>query len=258
MVVDVATLVAVAVIVVVTVVVAVVMVVVMVAVVIMVVVVVAAEVLDVVVVVVMAVVVVMVVVMVVVVVVVVTVAVVVMVCHDHSDCHGRGCGCGRGIPPIYGPISNRKTRVRYKTHKITQTATALAQRCTSWCRQLRACVQTPDINPRGILCLLDGLGGAPKACFASSFSGSAASNNTPPTMGIAVALSPIATTIPLRWRRMMARSKARDLVRQFGWSAANQVDNNVADMAIPLAPLNLRRDSMASVAAKRVMSFCLI
>ena len=194
----------------------------------------------------------------VVVVVVATVAVVVMVCHDHSDCHGRGCGCGRGIPPIYGPISNRKTRVRYKTHKITQTATALAQRCTSWCRQLRACVQTPDINPRGILCLLDGLGGAPKACFASSFSGSAASNNTPPTMGIAVALSPIATAISLRWWRTMACSKAHDPLRRSAWSVADQAVNNVANMATSLAPSNLRRDSKAPARAKRAVPFRLI
>ena len=35
--------------------------------------------------------------------------------------------------------------------------------------------------------------------FASSFSGCGASNHTPPTTGIAVALSSIAAAIPLRW-----------------------------------------------------------
>ena len=75
--------------------------------------------------------------------------------------------------------------------------------------------------------------------FASSFSGSGASNHAPPTMGIAVALSSIATAIPLRWWRMMARSKAHDPLRRFGWSTANRATNNVVEMAAPLAPSNL-------------------
>ena len=94
--------------------------------------------------------------------------------------------------------------------------------------------------------------------FASSFSGSGASKHAPPTMGITVALSSIATAIPLRWRQMMARSKANNPVRQFGWSAADRADKNIADMAILLAPLNLRRDSMTPAGAKRTMSFRLI
>ena len=71
--------------------------------------------------------------------------------------------------------------------------------------------------------------------FASSFSGSGASNLKPPTMGIAAGLSPIAMTILLcRWQ-MMARLKARDPRHRFGWSADDWADNNVADMAILLA-----------------------
>ena len=42
-----------------------------------------------------------------------------------------------------------------KTHKIGRPANALAQWCISWCRQLGACVRSPDVNPRGIICLLD-------------------------------------------------------------------------------------------------------
>ena len=34
-------------------------------------------------------------------------------------------------------------------------ANALAQWCTSWCHKLRACVQSPGVNLRGIMCLLD-------------------------------------------------------------------------------------------------------
>ena len=169
---------------------------------------------------------------------------------------------------MHGPILNRKARVRYKTHKIARRATALAQRCTSWCREPRAYVRTLGTNPRCIMCLLDGvLIGiqAPRwvvhqrLLFSSSFSSSGASNHAPLTMGIAVALLSIAIAIPLRWRRMMARLKARDLFHRFGWSSANWVDNNVADAyGHSAGAINLRRDSMTSAGAKRVMSFCLI
>ena len=86
------------------------------------------------------------------------------------------------------------------------------------------------------MCLLDGvLVGVQdprwvvhqRLIFASSFSGSEASNHAPPTMGIAVALSLIAMAIPLRWRRMMTRLKAHNPRRQFGWSDADQGDNNI-------------------------------
>ena len=77
-------------------------------------------------------------------------------------------------------------------------------------------------------------------------------------MGIAAALSSIAAAIPLRWWQMMARSKAHDPLRQFGWSTADQANNNIADAAIPLASLNLHRDSMAPAGAKHTMSFRLI
>ena len=94
--------------------------------------------------------------------------------------------------------------------------------------------------------------------FHRFFSGSGMSNHAPQTMGIAVALSYIATAIPLRWRQMMAHSKAHDPIRWLEWASANQTDNNVADMVIPLAPLNLRWDSMAPAGAKRAVSFHLI
>ena len=45
--------------------------------------------------------------------------------------------------------------VEFKTHKFGSAANALARWCTSWCHQLRACVSNPDINSRGIMCLLD-------------------------------------------------------------------------------------------------------
>ena len=42
-----------------------------------------------------------------------------------------------------------------KTHENGRDAKALAQWCTSWHRQYRACVRNPDINPRSIICVLD-------------------------------------------------------------------------------------------------------
>ena len=92
----------------------------------------------------------------------------------------------------------------------------------------------------------------------SSFCGCGSSKLEPPTMGIAVALSSIAAAIPLRWWRMVARSKAHDPLYRSAWSAADRPDNKVADMAIPLAPSNLRQDSMAPAGAKRAMAYCLI
>ena len=145
---------------------------------------------------------------------------------------------------MHGPILNRKARVRYKTHKIARRATALAQRCTSWCREPRAYVRTLGTNPRCIMCLLDGvLIGiqAPRwvvhqrLLFSSSFSSSGASNHAPLTMGIAVALLSIATAMPLRWWRTMACSKAHDPLCQSAWSAADRAANNVANMPLKAA-----------------------
>ena len=48
-------------------------------------------------------------------------------------------------------------------------------------------------------------------------------------MGITVALSSIAAAIPLRWWRMMARSKAHDPLRRSAWSAADRGANYVVD-----------------------------
>ena len=42
-----------------------------------------------------------------------------------------------------------------KTHEFGSAANALAQWCTSWCHQPRACIRNPGVNPRGIMRLLD-------------------------------------------------------------------------------------------------------
>ena len=42
-----------------------------------------------------------------------------------------------------------------KTRKIGRPANALAQWCTSWCHQLRACFRNPGVIPRSIMCRLD-------------------------------------------------------------------------------------------------------
>ena len=73
----------------------------------------------------------------------------------------------------------------------------------------------------------------------SSFCDCGASNLEPPTMGIAAALLPIVTAISLRWWQMRARLRTHDPLCQFGWFAADRVDNNNANMAIPLASLDL-------------------
>ena len=106
------------------------------------------------------------------------------------------------------------------------------------------------------MCLLDDvLVGVQALCcvvhqqlvFASSFSGCGASNHEPPTMGIAVALLSILAAIYLRWSRMMARSrKPHDPSRRFKWPAADRADNKIYDMVIPLTPLHLHQDSIAS------------
>ena len=41
-----------------------------------------------------------------------------------------------------------------KLTKLAVLLNALAQRCTSWCHQLRSCVQTLGVNQRSIMCLL--------------------------------------------------------------------------------------------------------
>ena len=68
--------------------------------------------------------------------------------------------------------------------------------------------------------------------FASTFSSSGASNLGSLTMGIASALSLIATDISLLCWQMMARLKANDSLRQIGWPAAVWVANNVVKMVI--------------------------
>ena len=63
-----------------------------------------------------------------------------------------------------------------------------------------------------------------------SFCSSGSSNLEPPTMGIAVALSSIAVTIPLRWWQMMAHSKAHNPIRRFRWLTADWAANNLVKM----------------------------
>ena len=48
--------------------------------------------------------------------------------------------------------------VGLNTHEFSSVANVLTQWCTSWCHQLRGCVQNLGINPRSIIilmCLLD-------------------------------------------------------------------------------------------------------
>ena len=61
----------------------------------------------------------------------------------------------------------------------------------------------------------------------------------------------IAMAIFMRWWRLVARSKAYNSRHQLGWSAADQVASNATQMAAPSAPLNLRRDSMATAEANQ-------
>ena len=60
-----------------------------------------------------------------------------------------------------------------------------------------------------------------------------------------------ATAILLSWRQIVALSKVHDLCHQLGCSATDWAVNNVIEMAAPLAPFNLRQDSIASAGAKR-------
>ena len=67
----------------------------------------------------------------------------------------KGINMITAITPLdFSPIS------RLRDLKITKLAwllNALAQRCTSWCHELRSWVQTLSINQRGIMCLLVGV-----------------------------------------------------------------------------------------------------
>ena len=92
----------------------------------------------------------------------------------------------------------------------------------------------------------------------SSFCGCGVSNLKPSTIEIAVALLSIAAAFPLRWWQMWACSKAHDLLHRFEWSVADQADNNVANMVIPLEPLNLHRDSLAPMSSRQKLSYRLI
>ena len=53
----------------------------------------------------------------------------------------------------------------------------------------------------------------------------------------------------------MALLKTHDLLHQLVWSDANRAANNVAEMGAPLAPSNLRGDSIAQAGAKQKIWF---
>ena len=62
----------------------------------------------------------------------------------HLQIHQCSSAINRHFAPgPQGPILNQKSRVSQKIHKITREAAALAQWCTSQCRQPRACIRTP-------------------------------------------------------------------------------------------------------------------
>ena len=134
---------------------------------------------------------------------------------------------------MYGPISNRKRVLA----TILTNSRDLQQHWRSGAPSGVANPgpvfepRVPIQGARGIMYFLDGVLVGVQAppwvvhqwlLFASSFSDSGAPNHAPPSMGIAAALSYIATVIPLHLRRMMARSKAHVPVRKFKWSAADR------------------------------------
>ena len=131
---------------------------------------------------------------------------------------------------------------------------ALAQRCTSWCHQLRSWVQTLGVNLRGIMCLLVDVFFRVRApcwevrqqlVFGSSFCGRSSSILEQPDHENTRRKSSFATATLLRRWQMRARLKAHDPLRRFAWSAADRPANNVANMAASLAPSNIRRDLKA-------------
>ena len=120
---------------------------------------------------------------------------------------------------MYGPISNRKRVLA----TILTNSRDLQQHWRSGAPSGVANPgpvfepRVPIQGARGIMYFLDGVLVGVQAppwvvhqwlLFAFSFSDSGAPNHAPPSMGIAAALSYIATVIPLHLRRMMARSKA--------------------------------------------------
>ena len=114
----------------------------------------------------------------------------------------------------------------------------LAQRCTSWCHQLRSSVQTQVINQRGITCLIVGVPVKVQvSCwemhqqlvFGSSFCGCSSSILEPPDHENTRRKSLFATAILLRRWQMRARWKTNDPLRRSAWSAADRVTNYVVD-----------------------------
>ena len=152
----------------------------------------------------------------------------------------------------------RARAARYSQNHQTSNLSCLA--VTSWNRQPRLCVRTLGTNPGGCMCLLDCVPVKVQALplamhqgldLCSSFCGCGASNLKPSTIEIAVALSSIAAASPLRWWQMGSCSKAHDPLHRFEWSVADQADNNVANMAILLAPSNPRQDSIAPMGSNQ-------
>ena len=60
----------------------------------------------------------------------------------------------------------------------------------------------------------------------------------------------IVAAILIGWWQMRPWSKVHDPRHQLGWSAADRAANNVANVAVSLAPSNLRRDPKAPGRAK--------
>ena len=76
--------------------------------------------------------------------------------------------------------------------------------------------------------------------------------------GIVVVFLSVAAAVLVRTWQLVARLKAHDLRRWFRWSAADQSDNNVAKIAIPMVLLNPRRDTIAPAGVNRKSPYWLI
>ena len=125
------------------------------------------------------------------------------------------------ITPLdFLPISRSR---ELKITKLAWLLNALAQRCTSWCHQLRSWVQTLGTNQRGIMCLFVCV--PVKVQFpcwevhqqlvsGSSFCGCSSATLEPPDHENTRRKSSFATAILLRRWRMRARSKAHDPLRR--------------------------------------------
>ena len=150
------------------------------------------------------------------------------------------------------------------THKIARVATSLAQRCTSWCRQHRACVRTPDTTSRNIIGILDSapveaqapLGGEPMACLIwSSFCGFSSSNVEPPDYGSSGCKLSIAAAVLLLWWWTRAPWKAHDPSTNLHVWPPFRRPNIPLKLRLSSVPSNLLSDSMALTRTKQ--NYCI-